>query len=166
MEIINSKVLPHPTSIAAKDDRLHDRENLARQMRTSQMMREAAREQIDATTVISQIQEIDLQLQGEKDNAGNQIPMEREIISALRARADIKFRLLDKVLPSLKATEAVSHNIHDHAHAHMHAKVSDVELAQRLQLWRKKQGAGHVLRAEGCVEATFEEASEPEYEFL
>lgn len=168
----NTKVSPHPTSIASKDDRLRDKENIARQMRTSQMMREAAREQINPTQVISELQNIDLELQGEKDSAGNKIPLEREIISALKARADIKFKLLDKVLPNLKATESTNLTLHDHAHAHIHNhKVSDVELAQRLQMWRKNKGFGHMMRTESndeesCVEATFEEVSDTEYDFL
>lgn len=145
----NTKVSPHPTSHIASEDRLRDRENLARQMRTSQMMREQAREQINPTQIISELGEIDAALQGDSDQAGNPIPMEREIISALKARADIKFRLLDKVLPSVKATESISHNIHDHS---ITARVSDVEIATRLQLWRQR----HEASKESDVEATYE----------
>jgi hypothetical protein len=77
--------------------------------------------------------EIDIQLMGEKDVAGNPVPLEREIISSLKARADIKFKLLGKVLPDLKATESVSvsHSTHEHT------SVTNMELAQRLQLWRR-----------------------------
>ena len=168
------KVVPHPTSQLAKDDRVMDRENLARQMRTSQMMREMAREQINPTQQITEIMDIDRQLQGEitigKDGeAGIPIPLEREVIQALRARADIKFRLLDKVLPNLKATESLNLSMHEHGGTIGIKKVSDVELAARLQNWRKNHGAGHLRRAieageESCVEATFEE--KPEYDFL
>ncbi len=129
----------HPTSVAASNDRLRDRENLARQLRTTQMMREQAREQIHPTELISELIEIDLEMQGDNDLADNQIPLEPVILAALRARADIKFRLLSKVLPDLKATESVSYSSHDHQHLHAHGSiesVSNMELAQRLQLWR------------------------------
>jgi len=154
-----SKLLTHPTSVLAKEDKATDRENLARQMRTTQMMREAAREQISPTQLINDLFEIDTKLAGEKDPAGNPIPLEREVIAALRARADIKFRLMGKVLPDIKATESISHNMHDHAHQHTH-NVSNVELAQRLQLWRKQQGLD-----ESCLEATFKEVND-EYDFI
>ena len=123
-------------------------------------MREQAREQIKPTEIITDLIQIDNDLKGEKDPAGNMIPLERECIASLRARADIKFRLLGKVLPDLKATESISHNIHDHAHAHQHVVVSSIELAQRLQLWRKT----HMKEQESCAEATFEEVKE--FEFL
>ena len=129
----------HPSSIAATNDRMRDRENLARQLRTTQMMREQAREQIQPTEIITDLISIDLMLQGETDLAGNPIPLERETIAQLKARADIKFRLLSKVLPDLKATESVSYSSHDHQHLHAHGdikSVSNMELAQRLQLWR------------------------------
>ena len=132
-----SKVIEHPTSHNAKRDRLVDRENMARALRTSQMMREQAREQINATTVISELKTIDLELMGNKDPAGNTIPLEPQVISALKARAEIRFKLLNKVLPDLKATEATTHAVHDHNHSHIHAQISNVELAQRLQLWRE-----------------------------
>lgn len=167
-------VTPHPTSVLSKDDRAMDRENLARQMRTSQMMREMAREQINPTQQITEIMEIDMQLQGEMTlnddgTAGVPIPLEREVIAALRARADIKFRLLDKVLPNLKATESLNLSMHDHQGTIGIKKVSDVELAARLQNWRKNHGSGHLRRAieegtESCVEATFTE--EPKIEDL
>ncbi|MGI9570292.1 MAG: hypothetical protein ACR2PH_11270, partial [Desulfobulbia bacterium] len=158
-----SKVIPHPTSVAAKEQRLHERENLARQMRTSQIVREQAREQINPTQVITELFEIDLKLQGETDlNTGQPIPMAREIISALKARADIKFRLLDKVVPNLKATESLNLSMGEH-NININQKISDVELAQRLQIWKKNHGQGHMMRAnakaeqeESCVEATFE----------
>jgi hypothetical protein len=127
----------HPTSVTAVQDKAHDRENLARQIRTGQMMREQAREQINATQVLTEIMEIDLKLQGEKDVAGNMVPLEREIISALKARADIKFKLLGKVLPDLKATESISISHATHEHTHEHTSVTNMELAQRLQLWRR-----------------------------
>ena len=101
------------------------------------MMREQAREQINATQVLTDIMEIDIQLMGEKDVAGNMVPLEREIISQLKARADIKFKLLGKVLPDLKATESVSVSHSTHEHTHEHTSVTNMELAQRLQLWRR-----------------------------
>ena len=135
--IANNNLLTHPTSTLAKQDRLQERENLARQLRTNQMMREQAREMIKPSDIITEIQAIDLLMQGNKDIAGNSIPMEQTIITALRARADIKFRLLNKVMPDLKATESISHSTHDHQHAHAHTTVSNMELATRLQLWRR-----------------------------
>lgn len=119
---------------------MQDRENLARQLRNNQMMREQAREQIQPTQLITDILTIDVALEGNRDSAGNRIPLEKEIIAALRTRADIKFRLLSKVLPDLKATESISHNIHDHQHAHAHTTVTNMELATRLQLWRRDHG--------------------------
>jgi hypothetical protein len=166
-------ILPHPTSVVAKQDREHERENLARVLRTSQMMREHAREQINPTQTIDDISNIEILLRGSEDKAGNPIPMEREVIAALRARADIKFRLLSKVLPDLKATESVSYSAHDHMHQHEHANVSNMELAQRLQLWRREH------KDELTIDATFTETDtqtapeggskltpEPEYDFL
>lgn len=132
-----STIIAHPTSRNAQNDRMNDRENLARQLRTTQMMREMAREQINPTDLISQIHVIDAELQGEKDAAGNPIPLEREILAALRARADIKFRLLSKVLPDLKQSESISHSTHDHQHLVATTNVSNMELAQRLQLFRR-----------------------------
>ena len=133
-------LLLHPSSLNATNDRLRDRENLARQLRTTQMMREQAREQIQPTALITELIEIDLKMQGDNDLADNVIPLEREVLAALKARADIKFRLLSKVLPDLKATESVSYSSHDHQHLHAHGdiqSVSNMELAQRLQLWRR-----------------------------
>lgn len=147
-------VIPHPTSHIARTDREQQRENLARQLRSNQMMRESARERIDAGNIIDQIGVIDAALMGEAtvatkvvtDDEGNKhlveydvpIPLDREIISALKARADIKFKLLGKVLPDLKATESISHSTHDHQHAHLHAPISSVEMATRIQLWQKQ----------------------------
>ena len=130
-------IIAHPTSVAASKDRLNDRENLARQLRTTQMMREQAREQINPTEIISELINLDAQLEGEQDLAGNHIPLDKAVIAQLRARADIKFRLLSKVLPDLKATESISYSAHDHQHNHEHKHVSNMELAQRLQLWRR-----------------------------
>lgn len=136
-----NNIIEHPTSVAAKEGEATDRHNLARQLRTTQMMREQAREQINPTEIITQLIEIDVELQGETHiQSGMKIPMERETIAQLRARADIKFRLLSKVLPDLKSTESVSYSAHDHQHLHAHgdlAAVSNMELAQRLQLWRR-----------------------------
>ena len=101
------------------------------------MMREMAREQINPTEIITDLINIDIALQGDTDAANNPIPLEKEITTQLRARADIKFRLLSKVLPDLKATESISYSAHDHVHAHEHKHVSNIELAQRLQLWRR-----------------------------
>lgn len=173
-----STVIAHPTSHNAKKDRLNDRENMARALRTSQMMREQAREQINATEIITQLHAIDNELAGNKDPAGNKIPLEPQVISALKAQADIRFKLLGKVLPDLKATEAVTHAVHDHNHNHLHAQISNVELAQRLQLWRRDQAADlqqtadensagadwntrsrtieTTIDAESCVEATYD----------
>ncbi len=147
-------VIPHPTSHNARSDREKARENLARQLRTNQMMRESARERINASQLVDQIGEIDAQLMGSTTAASKEVtgvdgkptivhyeipvPLEREVISALKARADIKFRLLGKVLPDLKATESISHNMHDHNHNHLHAPVSSVEMATRIQLWQKQ----------------------------
>ncbi len=168
----------HPSSIAATNDRLRDRENLARQLRTTQMMREQAREQIQPTEIITELISIDLKLQGDTDLAGNPIPLEREIISQLKARADIKFRLLSKVLPDLKATESVSYSAHDHQHIHAHGdiqSVSNMELAQRLQLWRrshlKEINVASMedpapLTATQPTSAAAKVGSEPTYEFL
>ena len=136
------KQIIHPTSVIAREDRRQDKEALARQLRTTKMMAAQAREQINATQLLTEIESIDRDLQGERDVAGNPIPLEREVIAALRARADIKFKLLDKVLPSLKQVES-SHE-HTHQHAHVHANIDNVELAQRLQMWRKQNG--QVLR--------------------
>jgi len=156
----------HPASLVATKDRDVDRENLARQIRTNQMMREQARELIQPTPIISDLINIDLLLQGEQDIAGNTIPLEKDVIASLRLRADIKFRLLSKVLPDLKATESVSHNTHDHAHLHADVgSVSNMELAQRLQLWRRDH-----LNPEGSLVG--ETTSEPDpdeeivYDFL
>ena len=157
----DSKVVPHPTSYLASEDRLRDRENLARQMRTTQMMREQAREQISATQLIADLEDIDTQLQGETDEGGRAIPMEREIISALKARADIKFRLLDKVLPSLKSTESTNLNVHDHNH--VHTKVNSVELATRFRMWQQQQEAKTI---EGKVAETQPSTPDEEYDFL
>jgi len=152
---MDNNVIDHPTSANARTDRDKARENLARQLRTNQMMRESARERINAGQIIDQIGEIDAQLMGSATLATKEvidpttnektivtyevpIPMEREVISALKARADIKFKLLGKVLPDLKATESVSHSTHDHQHAHLHAPVSSVEMATRIQLWQQQ----------------------------
>ncbi len=185
-------IIDHPTSYNARSDRDRARENLARQLRTNQMMRESARERINASQIIDDIHVIDTQLMGSHTegtkevidpetgltslvNVEVQIPLEREIISALKARADIKFRLLGKVLPDLKSTESISHSIHDHAHT-IHTPISDVEMATRLQLWQKDI-RGRTIKEinpvlinpvliehkptptpqESCVEATFEE---------
>ena len=148
-------VIPHPTSVAAKVDRDKARENLARQLRTNQMMRESARERINASQIIDQIGEIDARLQGTATIGTKEVvdpvtgeasiveyeipvPMDRDIIAALKVRADIKFKLLGKVLPDLKATESISHNVHDHSHSHLHAPVSSVEMATRIQLWQSQ----------------------------
>jgi len=189
-----SNVIDHPSSVNARTDRDKARENLARQLRTNQMMRESARERINASQIIDQIGEIEAQLMGSytegtkehidtatgeitKVTVQTPIPMEREIIQALKIRADIKFRLLGKVLPDLKATESISHNVHDHQHAHLHAPVSSVEMATRIQLWQKQiktqkqevkvineipattlmlASLEHKPAGESCVEATFE----------
>lgn len=161
-----STIISHPTSQNAQKDRMHDRENLARQLRTTQMMREMAREQINPTELIDEIRSIGNQLQGEKDAAGNPIPLEREILAALRARADIKFRLLSKVLPDLKSTESISHSVHDHNHVVANVNVSNMELAQRLQLFRRE----HPEIIEGTIveETPPQGGSTPDhgYEFL
>ena len=161
----------HPSSLAATNDRMRDRENLARQLRTTQMMREQAREKIQPNEIITELIEIDISLQGETDLAGNPIPLERETIAQLKARADIKFRLLSKVLPDLKATESVSYSSHDHQHAHLHGtvdQVSNMELAQRLQLWRSTH-----LKEITTADLTIPEpltpskvGSDPTYDFL
>lgn len=147
-------VIPHPTSGHQRIDREKARENLARQLRTNQMMRESARERINASQIIDDIGTIEAQLMGSYTEATKEIvdkatgeitlvqtqvaiPLEREVISALKARADIKFRLLGKVLPDLKATESISHNVHDHSHT-IHSPVSSVEMATRIQLWQKQ----------------------------
>ncbi len=132
-----NNIVDHPTSHNATKDRMQDRENLARQLRTTQMMREMAREQINPTEIITELINIGIKLEGDHDKAGNPIPLEKEITTQLRARADIKFRLLSKVLPDLKATESISYSAHDHMHQHEHKHVSNMELAQRLQLWRR-----------------------------
>ncbi|GAG39284.1 unnamed protein product, partial [marine sediment metagenome] len=48
-------IIPHPTSTLARSDRDKARENLARQLRTNQMMRESARERINASEIIDDI---------------------------------------------------------------------------------------------------------------
>ena len=184
-------IIPHPTSITARSDRDKARENLARQLRTNQMMRESARERINASEIIDEIGSIDAQLMGSHTEASKEhinpdtgeitivtvqipIPLEREVISALKARADIKFRLLGKVLPDLKATESISHNVHDHSHSHLHAPVSSVEMATRIQLWQKQMRKKNPMKlinevpVESCVEATFTEVvdQETEYDWL
>lgn len=161
------KVLEHPTSRAAKQDRQQERANLARQLRSSQMMREQAREQINATQIISEIIEIDALLQPPKDMAGNPIPPDTATTAALKARADIKFKLLGKVLPDLKATESINHSTHDHQHAHAHTTVSNMELAQRLQLWRRS----HKIEDDPTVINTIESApgalnTDKDFDFL
>ena len=195
-----SNIVDHPTSHNAHVDREKARENLARQLRTNQMMRESARERINAGQIIDDIGEIDARLMGSYTEGTKEvidketgeitlvtvevaIPMEREVISALKARADIKFRLLGKVLPDLKATESISHSVHDHSHT-IHQPVSSVEMATRIQLWqkeiRRKNGQPVTIdqlpavpmkvineaptpSPESCVEATL---IEPEYDWL
>ncbi len=163
-------LLLHPSSLNATNDRLRDRENLARQLRTTQMMREQAREQIQPTALITELIEIDLKMQGDNDLADNVIPLEREVLAALKARADIKFRLLSKVLPDLKATESVSYSSHDHQHLHAHGdiqSVSNMELAQRLQLWRRDH-LKEITTAEITVPKPFNPESrvDPTYDWL
>ena len=163
------KVAIHPTSKLAEDDRLRQRENLARQMRTNQVMREQARDNINAIKTIDEIEQINLALQGEKDQAGEPIPLDPDIRRQLEARATIKFKLLDKVLPNLKASESLNLTMGDH-NITVTQKVSNVELAARLQEWRKNHGAGHIMReeakGESCVEATFSEVEESDFDFL
>ena len=157
-------MLTHPTSTAAKHDRMEQRENLARQLRSNQMMREQAREMIQPSALITEIQDIGIELVPSKDIAGNLIPMEQSLVTALRARADIKFRLLSKVLPDLKSTESISHSTHDHQHAHAHTSVSNMELATRFGLWRREHGDEPIqviepsedIEPEGCTDATFD----------
>ena len=148
-----NNVIDHPTSYNARSDRDKARENLARQLRTNQMMRESARERINASAIIDEIGNLDIQLKGSHtegtkevvDKATGEItvvkvetpiPLDKDIINALKARVDIKFRLLNKVLPDLKSTESISHNVHDHSHT-IHNPVSNVELATRIQFWQK-----------------------------
>ena len=45
-----------------------------------------------------------------------------------------RLKLLDKKLPDLRSAE-ISGSV-DHRHAHLHARVTNVEIAQRLQQWR------------------------------
>ncbi len=147
-----SNIIIHPTINKARSDREQARENLARQLRANQMMRESARERINASQLVDEIHELDLNLRGGYTEATKMVvdpvtkvstivtyeipvPLEREIISALKARVDIKFRLLNKVLPDLKSTESISHNVHDHQH--IISPVSNIELATRLQLWQR-----------------------------
>lgn len=182
-------IIPHPTSILARSDRDKARENLARQLRSNQMMRESARERINAGQIIDEIHELDLKLMGSSTVSSKMeidpisgintiveyevpIPLEREIISALKARVDIKFRLLSKVLPDLKSTESISHNMHDHHHSHIHQPVSNVELATRLILWQKEIKADkrrepvlieHEPQEESVFGDTFEDG---EYDWL
>lgn len=164
------KVVPHPTSTLAKDDRARDRENLARQMRTSQMMREQAREHINPIEILSELKELDLKMQGEQDAAGNDIPMDPDIKKQIDSRIAMRFKLLDKVLPNLKASESVNLTMGEH-NINVNQKISNVELAQRLQIWRENHGQGHLMRAESkktgesCVEATFEEVNDDDQEF-
>ena len=133
-----SNVRVHPSSHAAERDRAVAKENRARALRFAAQAREQARDNIDAIRILSEITEIDCMLRPGKDVAGNLLPPDKEMVAALKARADIQFRLLDKVLPNLKSTESVSHNTHEHQHLHASlGQISDVELAQRLQMWRK-----------------------------
>ena len=133
----SNTIIPHPASHNATHDRNRDRENLARQLRSTQMMREQAREQINPTAVIDEIIQIDIKLMGEEDAAGNPIPLDPAITKQLQARATIKFKLLSKVLPDLKATESISYSAHDHQHQHQHKQVDDLELIARLRLFKK-----------------------------
>lgn len=179
-------IIDHPTSYNARSDRDKARENLARQLRTNQMMRESARERINAGSIIDEIGAIDAQLMGSHTEAVKEtvdpetgeittvsyeipIPLDTAIISALKARADIKFRLLGKVLPDLKATESISHNIHDHQHT-LHATVSNVEMATRLQLWQKEMRQKNPLKVINELpapgESVVQDTSEGEYDWL
>ena len=158
----NNTIIPHPTSHNATKDRLHERENLARQLRSTQMMREQAREQINPTEIITSLIEIDTKLMGEEDAAGNPIPLEKEIIAQLNARANIKFKLLSKVLPDLKATESVSYSAHDHNHNHQHKQVDDLELIARLRLFKKNHLDTASTIKTVPVEPTPEEPTAPE----
>ena len=130
-------IVPHPTSYNAVHDRNRDRENLARQLRSTQMMREQAREQINPTSVISEIIKIDIELMGEEDAAGNLIPLDPQITKQLIARSVIKFKLLSKVMPDLKATESISYSQNDHNHLHQNQPIDDLELIARLRLHKK-----------------------------
>ena len=99
--------------------------------------------------------------------AGNPIPPDTATTAALKARADIKFKLLGKVLPDLKATESINHSTHDHQHAHAHTTVSNMELAQRLQLWRRS----HKIEDDPTVINTIESApgalnTDKDFDFL
>ena len=144
-------IIEHPTSHNAKQDKAKARDNLARQLRTNQMMRESARERINASQIIDDIHEIELGMRGFATEAVKEvkdpttgeistvryempIPLDKDVLMAFRARADLKFRLLNKVLPDLKATESISHNVHDHNV--VHSPVSSVELATRIHLWQ------------------------------
>ncbi len=134
----------HPGSLAAQRDREIDKENTARLLRINQQAREAARGLINPSTVIQELMEIKMALQpiaivdpDTHEPTGELEYPSKDAVMALKLKADINFKLLNKNLPDLKSVE-VTGNV-DHQHSHDITKISDVELAQRLTLWQRTQ---------------------------
>jgi hypothetical protein len=124
-------IMPRPHSPDAEMVNQTQKLNLTRQLKANQIIREHARELINPTGTIEDLLAIELAMRETQSG-----PPDPATLAALKARADIKFKLLDKALPNLKATEVVAHHEHNHS-GEVGMKVTDIELAQRLQLWRK-----------------------------
>jgi len=144
-------------------DKVNAERTLARSLKLSQRQRESARTAINPTVIVQELIDIKILLDPVEQDDGTFATPGKEYLASLKLKADINFKLLDKVLPSIKQVEIEA--THQHQHTHDISKVSTVELANRLQQWRHEQqlaaGAPNVIDVTPTVVDTAPEDPTP-----